>query len=292
MSRWFRHYAGMMRDDKLVRVAIRSGQTIERVVWIYGAILESAAEIDDGGLFDFDAAEAAYFLRAPESDVLSVVAELAAAGRIAETRVLKWSDRQFQSDRSAPRQAAYRERKRQAGGNNPPSGDANVTSQSRHGDAPETETETEKIKTEPKGSSKSLVELEKLGAISSCLKAAFSCPEGVDPAHWRDFMKNRRTKRLTNSDTAYAGQLKALAEFSDDEWPPGRLVQFAAEKGWGSINDPRTPKYGQPASNITSLRGSRPDPALDLLRAARAAEDRENHWGTGPPLPAIGSSGP
>jgi hypothetical protein len=153
-------------------------------------------------------------------------------------------------------------------------------------------TPTRKEKTEPKGSSKSLVELEKLGAISSCLKAAFSCPEGVDPAHWRDFMKNRRTKRLTNSDTAYAGQLKALAEFSDDEWPPGRLVQFAAEKGWGSINDPRTPKYGQPASNITSLRGSRPDPALDLLRAARAAEDRENHWGTGPPLPAIGSSGP
>jgi hypothetical protein len=36
MSRWFRHYAGMMRDDKLVRVAIRSGQTIERVVWVYG----------------------------------------------------------------------------------------------------------------------------------------------------------------------------------------------------------------------------------------------------------------
>jgi hypothetical protein len=49
VSRWFRHYAGMMRDDKLVRVAIRSGQAIERVCWIWGAILESAAEIDNGG---------------------------------------------------------------------------------------------------------------------------------------------------------------------------------------------------------------------------------------------------
>ena len=43
MSRWFRHYAGMMRDDKLVRAAIKSKQSIERVLWIWGAVLESAA---------------------------------------------------------------------------------------------------------------------------------------------------------------------------------------------------------------------------------------------------------
>jgi hypothetical protein len=67
MSRWFRHYAGMMRDDKLVRVAIRSKQTIERVVWVYGAILESAAELDDEGRYDLAADEAAYFLRADEA---------------------------------------------------------------------------------------------------------------------------------------------------------------------------------------------------------------------------------
>jgi hypothetical protein len=150
MSRWFRHYAGMMRDDKLVRVAIRSGQTIERVVWIYGAILESAAEIDDGGLFDFDAAEAAYFLRAPEEDVGSVVDSLHAVGRLHEGHVVKWGDRQFKSDRSAERQARYRERQRggDAGGEPPkPSGErdsnSQVTSLSRHGDAPDTETEPE-----------------------------------------------------------------------------------------------------------------------------------------------------
>jgi hypothetical protein len=42
MSRWFRHYAGMMRDDKLVRVAIRSKQTIERVVPGSGAQFSKA----------------------------------------------------------------------------------------------------------------------------------------------------------------------------------------------------------------------------------------------------------
>jgi hypothetical protein len=51
----------------------------------------------------------------------------------------------------------------------------------------------------------------------------------------------------------------------------------------------RKPEYGQSASNVTSLRGSRPDPALDLYRAACAAEDREDNLRAGPSLPAIGS---
>lgn len=146
LSRWFRHYAGMMRDDKLVSVAIKSKQPVERVVWVWGAILESAAEIDDDGLFRFDAAEAAYFLRADETDIRSVVDALADAGRLAEDRVVHWGDRQFKSDRSAERQAAYRDRKRSSvrdGNDKPASPAEHVTSPSRHGDAPETETELE-----------------------------------------------------------------------------------------------------------------------------------------------------
>lgn len=146
MSRWFRHYAGMMRDDKLVSAAIRAKQPVERVVWVWGAILESAADIDDGGRFNLDAAEVAYFLRADEADIRVVMDALLAMGRISDDRVVKWSDRQFTSDRSADRQAKYRERKRAAANGSDedkPSGDGGVTSQSRHGDAPEAETEAE-----------------------------------------------------------------------------------------------------------------------------------------------------
>lgn len=153
MSRWFRHYAGMMRDDKLVSVAIRSKQTIERVVWVWGAILENAAEVDENGRFDVDAAEIAYFLRADEADIHAVIAGLEASGRIASHCVVKWGDRQFQSDRSASRQAAYRERKRSestGSDDKQTSCDAGVTSPSRHGDAPETETDTETEKNPPK----------------------------------------------------------------------------------------------------------------------------------------------
>jgi DNA-binding transcriptional regulator YhcF (GntR family) len=70
-------------------------------------------------------------------------------------------------------------------------------------------------------------------------RAVFVCPPGVDRQHWADFLANRKRKHLTNTVTAYEGQMRALADLSDDEWPPGRLVEHAAAKGWGSINNPR-----------------------------------------------------
>lgn len=146
MSRWFRHYAGMMRDDKLVRVAIRSKQTIERVAWIWGAILESAAEIDDNGRYDVDAAEVAYFLRADQDDVDAIIHALADAGRVAEGSVVKWGNRQFSSDRSKDRVAAHRERKREErdrGNGVSEACNGDVTLQERRGNSPETELDTE-----------------------------------------------------------------------------------------------------------------------------------------------------
>jgi hypothetical protein len=146
MSRWFRHYAGMARDDKLVRIAIRTKQTIERVVWVWSAILESAAERDDSGTYEIDTAEIAYFLRADEPDVQSIVRALADANHLDSAVVVKWGSRQFQSDRSAERQARYRERKKTEIPETGPdqlSRDGQVTSPSRHRDAPETETYTD-----------------------------------------------------------------------------------------------------------------------------------------------------
>lgn len=133
MSRWFRHYAGMMRDDKLVRASIKSKQSVERVCWVWCAILESAAEIDDGGRYEVEKEEIARFLRCPASKVGAIESALEELGRLSEGKVAKWASRQFTSDRSAARTKAYRERHR----------DGNVTSQERRGDAPELETETE-----------------------------------------------------------------------------------------------------------------------------------------------------
>lgn len=145
MSRWFRHYAGMMRDDKLVRVALKTKQPIERVLWVWGAILESAAEVDTFGKYDFDEAEAAHFLRVKPATIAGIVSALEAAGHIAENAVCKWKSRQFQSDRSKDRVAAHRAKKRSVTVEDTDEGDTgnvDVTLQKRHGNAPETETET------------------------------------------------------------------------------------------------------------------------------------------------------
>jgi hypothetical protein len=86
-------------------------------------------------------------------------------------------------------------------------------------------------------------------AEASSPQTLWACPVGVEADHWRDLLKNRKTKRLTNSETAYRDLLNDLDRISDDEWPPGRLVKHAAAKGWGAIYDPRKSKNG-PNSTI------------------------------------------
>ena len=113
MSRWFRHYAGMMRDEKIVRAAMKARQSVERVVWVWGAILESAAE-KQGGHYDLDPEEAAYFLRCDGSEISDILAALESLGRISQGVVVRWGDRQFESDASKERQQRYRERRRGA----------------------------------------------------------------------------------------------------------------------------------------------------------------------------------
>lgn len=104
---------------------------------------------------------------------------------------------------------------------------------------------------------------------------AWPCPEGVDPAHWTDMLANRKSKRLANTATAHAGVLRDLAKFSDEEWPPGRIVQHAAERGWGAIFDPR-PKQSTGSSNghrdYSARRSGNGmlDAIIDLERADRA----------------------
>ena len=158
MSRWFRHYAGMMRDDKLVRASLRCKQSIERVVWVYGAVLESAAEIDNEGRYEVDVAEIAYFLRCKPAAIEAVLSALQELGRIDGATVTAWSKRQFKSDRSNDRVAAHRASKKQA---------CNVTGNvtpalpKRDGNSPETETETDSSVAKATGAEAPQVDPEK-----------------------------------------------------------------------------------------------------------------------------------
>jgi hypothetical protein len=151
---WFRHYRGMMRDEKLVGVAVRCKQPIHLVLWVYGAILESASEINDSGKFEIDCAEASHFLREDEANLLLILDGLASAGRIADGHVAMWNERQYLSDKSVARQAAYRERKKANKDNNinqQKESDVTLPSPQRHVTAQDTDTDTERLrKKEPK----------------------------------------------------------------------------------------------------------------------------------------------
>lgn len=100
----------------------------------------------------------------------------------------------------------------------------------------------------------------------------FPCPEGCEPDDWRDLLANRRSKRLPMTPAAYRKLQRDLAEQSDEEWPPGRVLAFAAERGWAAIFDPRqsngTPRNGQRPSS------GKPEPQNTMLRAAIRAEAR------------------
>ena len=135
MPRWFRHYAGLSRDEKLMAAALASDQSIQLVVWLWCAILEDAAERNDAGAFVIDLPAAAWLLHCDVAALVAIMEALTRAGRIDGGRVMNWPARQFASDQSAPRVAAYRERQRAA---------VTETLPKRFRNAPESESESEK----------------------------------------------------------------------------------------------------------------------------------------------------
>lgn len=227
MSRWFRHYAGMMRDEKLVSAAVKSKQPVERVVWVWGAILESASEINDNGRYEFDAGEAAYFLRCDDADLVCILACLESLGRLSGGVVVRWGDRQYSSDSAAERQRKYRERKSANatvhGDDRNGKRDSDVTVTSRDGGVTPQETDTE-LDTErkkappspPGGGAGSFEELEKAYPVSN---------------HTNPVKAERLYSRLTTEHQRIAlSQAKAVASATaEDRMSRGRDVKAHAE---------------------------------------------------------------
>jgi hypothetical protein len=96
----------------------------------------------------------------------------------------------------------------------------------------------------------------------------FPRPEFADPAHWRDFLANRKRKRLPNTPSAHAKLLREIERFTDADWPPGRILQHAAEIGWAGIYDPRASENGNGKRGFNQgARSGREDPIFAARRA-------------------------
>lgn len=275
MSRWFRHYAGMMRDAKLVRVAVRVKQPVERVVWVWGAILESAAEIDDAGRYELDAPEVAYFLRTDEVDIRAIADGLADAGHVAADRVVKWGDRQYQSDTSKERQARYRERQR---GQNPVSDgqrkESDVTPPSRDGKVTPQETDTE-----------AEIDITSLRSVRSPAKPTprHQLEEVLSPEIASAVIEHRQRLRKPLTERAAKNLAVSLAKFPDPNAAADRMI----EKGWLSI-DPDwagASARGSPPPKASSS-SALSDSAERLVQSMRSADEIRS-GSRGPSIPAL-----
>lgn len=114
-------------------------------------------------------------------------------------------------------------------------------------------------------------------AKATSLRDAFPRPEWADVQVWSDFMKNRKKKRATNTETAYKGFLEDIERLSDDEWPPPRLLKHAAIKGWAGVYDPREKENGnghmgrhQSANGISATVSA----AIDVFGLPDASDER------------------
>jgi hypothetical protein len=104
----------------------------------------------------------------------------------------------------------------------------------------------------------------------------FPRPEGVAAEVWRDFLKCRARKRLSNTPTAHKHLLAALARLACDEWPPGRLVEHAAAKGWGGIYDPREGNGLAGHGRYSGSSAGVVDPLAEAARNARREAEQED----------------
>jgi len=105
----------------------------------------------------------------------------------------------------------------------------------------------------------------------------FPRPDFADPQHWADLLENRKRKRLPNTASAHAKLMREIDRWTDDDWPPGRIIQHAAEKGWAGIYNPREDQDHRNGnrsgllSQATAGRGAR---ALQLLEQPDGFESR------------------
>lgn len=150
MARWYRAYEGTTSDPKLGEVSLVSGASRSVVIATWHAILEACATANAGGVFDLNARRVAAMLGEQISLIQSVFDGLAEVGMVDGDTVLRWKDRQFESDKSAARTRAWRERRRtshavaeQSGDGDKTSCDVTETTSDGFVTSPYTETDTE-----------------------------------------------------------------------------------------------------------------------------------------------------
>lgn len=270
---WFRSWHGAPTDNKWLLIAKRASVKPIHVSGTWWALLDHASQHSDRGFVgDFDQETFALFAGMEEEHVSRIVTALCDKGLIVDDRIGQWGKRQPKREDET---AGDRQRKRRAnnGGKPPNNG----------GDGPREGIANDDCHAMSRNVTPDKDEIREDSSVANATGTVVPHPAA-------DFCKAifdsgvtllTATGMTERSSRSLLGRLRQ--KMSDD---PGMLTILRQAE----IEQP-----SEPAAWLTAavesrngrrklqsdLRGSRPDPSLDLLRAARAAEEAEHSAGSG-----------
>jgi len=290
---WFRSHHGAPTDPKWLLIAKRASVRPIHVIGTWWALLDYASQHSDRGSIDgFDIETFALFAGLEEEHVSRIVTTLCDKGMIAGSRIAQWSKRQpkREDEGAAERQRNSRANRSKNGGN-PPSGGTKGTPDDalkgdRHAMSRNVTLDTDKIREEDSVANATGTVVP-LSAAAFC-KAVF---DSAIPLLTADGKTDREARSIIGRwrKTCGDADLLTLIRQSETEqhMSPLEWIMAAVETRNGNRTQRRV-------DGKSDLRGSRPDPALDLYRAALAAEGEAgspgygaDHSGAWPALPSV-----
>ena len=222
---WFRMYTDFLNDPKLIALAFEDQRHFIGVL-----ALKSDGALEayvDEQLMDRIVAQRLWI---DHGVIREVKRRLVAAGLIDSAwQPLAWDRRQFKSDSSKDRVAAYRANKK--------AGNGDVTLQQRKSSAVDTDTDTDK-------------EEEKKGEKSADAPSLFVLPDWINKKHWDAWHSCAKRKKATDAQ-------KQMAVEKLDAWRQAGIdfagaLENAAIGGWQGLFKPddKKPAISQPTESF------------------------------------------
>jgi hypothetical protein len=263
LSRWFRHYAGMMSDPKFGGVARFCKRSRAEVLFVWGCLLESASEYDSA-TYSWDADAMAELLGIETEDAQAIHDALLEKGLIEAGRIASWDKRQFKSDDSSERVREHRKRRRAV---KSAQGNGYETLHVTPVTPPETETETDKPPKPPEGQ-------------RPRRRPQTACPEGFPDETALAAMRALVAQHSAKVDVGYHAQRFRSWALSKDQryadWP-------MAFRNWIEREVRDAPRSG-PASRPISAQPVTPEIAAHRLQHFRQTGEWKPAWGDRPNL--------
>tara|TARA_Y100000114_G_scaffold153717_1_gene174224 strand:+ start:2561 stop:3460 length:900 start_codon:yes stop_codon:yes gene_type:complete len=289
---WFRSHHGAPTDPKWLLIAKRAGVRPIHVAGTWWALLDHASQHSERGrVDDFDVETFALFAGMEEEHVSRIVTTLCDKGMIVDGRIAQWGKRQpkREDETATERKRRSRANKKENGGNPPTGGKSDTPDASDENDG---HAMSRNVTPDKNRGDKSSSVTDVTGTIvphpaADFCKAIFDSGvslltgTGIAERNARSLVGRLRQK--LNDDPAMLVILREAETNQPSD--PAAWLTAAVETRLGT-------RTRQPAIQQTSsgLRGPRPDPAIDLLRQARAEQAAgigENEGGDSEAWPAL-----